>query len=137
VKHPKFAVTKRGRFCLRLGGEQRNPSVSFANKSRHAIPHAFMKSLKPENLRVPFHRSLDVAYSESYVINSFQLHEGNLQNCFDQTKESCGVASTAVNRFRGAFGVRTRPRVAFLNARNLNGRPTSRFAMRQETRRNL
>ena len=39
--------------------------------------------------------------------------------------------------FRGAFGVRTRPRVAFLNARNLNGRPTSRFAMRQETRRNL
>src|SRR5213080_888999 len=88
VKHPKFAVTKRGRFCLRLGGEQRNPSVSFANKSRHAIPHAFMKSLKPENLRVPFHRSLDVAYPESYVINSFQLHEGNLQNCFDQTKES-------------------------------------------------
>ena len=58
-----------------------------------------MKSLKPENLRVPFHRSLDVAYPESYVINSFQLHEGNLQNCFDQTKESCGVASTAVNRF--------------------------------------
>src|SRR5712664_3466428 len=33
-----------------------------------------MKSLESENLSVPFHRSLDVAHAESYVINSFELH---------------------------------------------------------------
>jgi hypothetical protein len=33
-----------------------------------------MKSLEPENFSVPFHRSLDVAHADSYVINSLEFH---------------------------------------------------------------
>jgi len=39
--------------------------------------------------------------------------------------------------FRGALGVRTRPRVPFLNARKPIGHLTSRSAMHQETLSNL
>jgi hypothetical protein len=57
------------------GGEQRDPGVSLTNKSRHAAPRSFMKSLKSQNVGVPLHRSLDVAYADGYVINSFKLHD--------------------------------------------------------------
>jgi hypothetical protein len=55
--------------------EQGDPGISFANKSWHAIPHAFVKPLESENVDVPFGRSLDVAHAHGYVINAFELHE--------------------------------------------------------------
>jgi hypothetical protein len=73
MKHPNFAVP--GRFRLLIRGEQSDPGVSFANKSRHAVPHAIMKSFEPEDVDVPFGRSFDVAYAHGYVINTFELHE--------------------------------------------------------------
>src|SRR5882724_9206709 len=73
MKHSNFAVCRRFRLLVR--GEQGDPGVSFANKSRHAIPHAIMKSLEPENVDVPFGRSFDVAHAHGYVINTFELHE--------------------------------------------------------------
>ena len=73
MKHSNFAM--RGRFRLLVRGEQGDPRVSFANKSRHAIPHAIMQSLEPENIDVPFRRSFDVAHAHGYVINTFKLHE--------------------------------------------------------------
>jgi hypothetical protein len=73
MKHSNFAVG--GRFRLLVRGEQGDPGVSFANKSRHAVPHAIMKSLAPENVDVPFGRSFNVAHDYGYVINTFELHE--------------------------------------------------------------
>src|SRR6476660_10123108 len=73
MKHSNFAVCRRFRLFVR--GEQGDPGVSFANKSRHAIPHAIMKPLEPENVDVPFGRSFDVAHAHGYVINTFELHE--------------------------------------------------------------
>jgi hypothetical protein len=73
MKHSNFAV--RGRFRLLVRGEQGDPGVSFANKSRHPVPHAIMKPLEPENVDVPFGGLLDVAHAHGYVINSFELHE--------------------------------------------------------------
>src|SRR5712671_6623093 len=73
MKHSNFAVCRRFRLFVR--GEQGDPGISFANKSRHAIPHAIMKSLEPENVDVPFGRSFDVAHAHGYVINTFELHE--------------------------------------------------------------
>jgi hypothetical protein len=75
VKHSKFAVTWRCRFCIWARRKQRNPGISFPNKSRHTIPHAFMKSLEAENFDIPVHRLLDVTHTESHVINSFELHK--------------------------------------------------------------
>src|SRR2546423_9647169 len=73
MKHLNFAVP--GGFRLFVRGEQGDPGISFANKSRHAIPHAIMKSLEPENVDVPFGRSFDVAHAHGHVINAFELHE--------------------------------------------------------------
>jgi hypothetical protein len=73
MKHSNFAM--RGRFRLLVRWEQGDPCVSFADKSRHAVPHAIVKSLEPENIDVPFGRSFNVADAHSYVINSFELHE--------------------------------------------------------------
>src|SRR6266404_3436125 len=73
MKHSNFAVCRRFRLLVR--GEQGDPRISFANKSRHAIPHAIMKSLEPENVDVPFGRSFDVAHAHGYVIDTFELHE--------------------------------------------------------------
>jgi hypothetical protein len=73
MKHSNFAVP--GRFRLLIRGEQSDPGVSFANKSRDAIPHAIMKVLEPENIDVPFGRALDVAHAHGYMINTFELHE--------------------------------------------------------------
>src|SRR6266513_4981813 len=81
MKHSNFAVCRR--FHLFVRGEQGDPGVSFANKSRHAIPHAIMKLLEPENVDVPFGRSFAVAHAHGYMINTFELHEDvgqNLQN---------------------------------------------------------
>jgi hypothetical protein len=72
MKHSNFAV--RGRFRLMVRGEQGHPGISFADKSWHAIPHAFMKSLEAENLDVPVGRSFNVAHAYGYVINSLELH---------------------------------------------------------------
>ena len=80
MKYSEFPVTWRRRFCIRACGEQRNPSISFPDEGRHAVPHAFMKALEPENLDIPFHGSLDVAHAESYMINSFELHRKLRQN---------------------------------------------------------
>ena len=73
MKHSNFAM--RGRFRLLVRGEQRDPGISFANESRHAVPHAIMKSLEPEDVDVPLGRSFDVAHPHGYVINTFELHE--------------------------------------------------------------
>src|SRR6266550_6479251 len=73
MKHSNFAVCRRFRLFVR--GEQSDPGVSFANKSRYAIPHTFVKSLEPENVDVPFGRSFDVAHAHGYVINTFEFHE--------------------------------------------------------------
>src|SRR6266566_3771644 len=73
MKHSNFAVCRRFRLLVRR--EQGDPGVSFANKSRHAIPHAIVKSLEPENVDVPFGRSFDVAHAHGYMINTFELHE--------------------------------------------------------------
>src|SRR4029077_286352 len=72
MKHSNFAMC--GRFRLLVRGEQGDPGISLANKSRHAIPHAIMKSLKPEDVDVPFGRSFNVAHAHRYVINTFELH---------------------------------------------------------------
>jgi len=56
-------------------GKQSDPGVSFANKSRHAVPAAIMKSLEPEDVVVPLGRSFDFAHAQGYVINTFELHE--------------------------------------------------------------
>ena len=72
MKHSNFAM--RGRFRLLVRGEQGDPSISFANESRYAVPHAIMKSLEPEDVDVPFGRSFDVAHAHGYVINTFELH---------------------------------------------------------------
>src|SRR4029453_18890684 len=73
MKHSNFAVCRPFRFLVR--GEQGDPGISFANKSRHAIPHAIMNSLEPEDVDVPFGRAFNVAHAHGYVINSFELHE--------------------------------------------------------------
>jgi hypothetical protein len=73
MKHSNFAL--RRRFRLLFSGEQGDPGVSFAYKSWHTIPHAFVKSLEPENVDVPFGRSFNVAHAHGYVINTFELHE--------------------------------------------------------------
>src|SRR5258708_18236803 len=73
MKHSNFAVCRCFRFFVR--GEQGDPGISFADESRHAIPHAIMESLEPENVHVPFGRSFDVAHAHGYVINTFELHE--------------------------------------------------------------
>ena len=73
MKHSNFAVC--GRFRLLVRGEQGDPGISFADESWHAIPHAIMKSLEPENVDVPFGRSFNVAHAHGYVINAFELHE--------------------------------------------------------------
>jgi hypothetical protein len=73
MKHSNFAVCRRFRFLVR--GEQGDSGISFADKSWHPIPHAFVKSLEPENVDVPFGRSFDVAHAHGYVINTFELHE--------------------------------------------------------------
>jgi len=73
MKHPNFAV--RGRFHLLGRWEQGDSSISFANESRHAIPHAVMKPFESENVDVPFGGSFDVADTHCDVINSFELHD--------------------------------------------------------------
>jgi hypothetical protein len=55
-------------------GEQGDAGISFADKSWHPIPHAFMKSLEAENVNVPIGRSFNVAHAYGYVINAFELH---------------------------------------------------------------
>ena len=76
MKHSNFAV--RGRFRLLVRGEQGDPGVSFANKSRHPVPHAIMKSLEPENVDVPFGRSFDIAHAERNMINSFEVEHSEI-----------------------------------------------------------
>jgi hypothetical protein len=73
MKHSNLAM--RGRFQLLVRWEQGDPGISFANESRHTIPHAIVKPLEPENVDVPFGRSFDVAHAHGYVINTFELHE--------------------------------------------------------------
>jgi len=72
MKHSNFAV--RGRFRLLIRREQGDPGISFANESRHTIPHAFVKSLEPENVDVPCGRPFNVAHAHGYMINAFELH---------------------------------------------------------------
>src|SRR4029434_4823091 len=55
MKHSNFAMCGGFRFLVRR--KQCDPGISFANKSRHAVPHAFMKPLEPKNVDVPFGRS--------------------------------------------------------------------------------
>src|SRR5437667_7633633 len=74
MKHLDVAVSWRSRLCIWARGEQRNPGISFADESRHAIPHVLVKSLEPENFDVPFCRSLNVADADSYVINAVEFH---------------------------------------------------------------
>src|SRR4029077_5496867 len=52
MKHSNFAVRRRFRLLVR--GEQRDPGISLADKSRYPVPHAFVKPLEPENVDVPF-----------------------------------------------------------------------------------
>src|SRR6476646_4960369 len=73
MKHSNFAMP--GRFRLLVRGKQGDPCIAFADKSWHPIPHAFVKSLEPENVAVPFGRLFNVAHAHGYVINSFELHE--------------------------------------------------------------
>src|SRR6476646_10189651 len=92
MKHSNFAMC--GRFRLMVRGEQGDPSVSFANESRHAVPHAIMKSFEPEEVDVPFGRLLDVAHAHGYVINSFELHWSfgqNVQNLQNRSDDKGGT----------------------------------------------
>src|SRR6187200_2116822 len=73
MKHPNFPMRRRFRFLVCR--EQGNPGVSFANESRHAIPHAIMKPLEPKNVDVPFGRPFDVTHAHGEVINTFKFHE--------------------------------------------------------------
>jgi hypothetical protein len=73
VKHSDFAAIWW--FCLLARREQRKPSIPFANKSWHAVPHAFIKPLEPENFGVPFRRSLDIAHADGDMIDSFKFHD--------------------------------------------------------------
>src|SRR4026207_1836274 len=43
MKHSNFAVRRRFRLLVR--GEQRDPGISLADKSWHAVPHPIMKPL--------------------------------------------------------------------------------------------
>src|ERR1051326_3724321 len=72
VKHANFAVI----YGLRLmgGREQGDSSISFANESRHTVPHPFVKAIKSENFDVPLGRSLDVTHAHRYMINSLKPH---------------------------------------------------------------
>ena len=54
MKHSNFASADVFGFLVRR--EQGDSGISFADKSRHAISHAFVKSLEPENVDVPFGR---------------------------------------------------------------------------------
>jgi hypothetical protein len=78
MKHSNFAM--RRHFWLLVRGEQGDPGIPFADKSWHAVPHPFVKSLEPENVDVPFRRSLNVAHANCYVINALELHETLNQN---------------------------------------------------------
>src|SRR5882757_254421 len=73
MKHSNFAVCRRFRLFVR--GKQGDPGISFADKSWHPIPHAFVKPLEPENVDVPFGRAFNVAHAHGYVINTFELHK--------------------------------------------------------------
>ncbi len=87
MKHSNFAMRRRFRLLVR--GEQGDPGISFANKSRHSVPHTFMKSLEPEDVDVPFGRSFDVAHAHGYVINAFELH-----GMLDRMYRIYGIAET-------------------------------------------
>jgi hypothetical protein len=72
MKHSNFAMC--GCFRLLVRGEQGDSGVSFANESRHSIPHAIVKPLEPEDLDVPLSRSFNVAHTHSYMVNTFEFH---------------------------------------------------------------
>jgi hypothetical protein len=87
MKHSNFAV--RGRFRLMVRWEQGDPCISFADKSWHASPHAFMKALEPENVDVPFCGSFYVAHAHGDVINAVELHKS-----LDRMYRIYGIAQT-------------------------------------------
>jgi len=39
------------------------------------VPRPLVKSLEPENVDIPFGRSLDVAHANGYMIDSFKFHD--------------------------------------------------------------
>src|SRR5262245_24788904 len=73
MQHSNFAMCGSFRFLVRR--EQGDPGISFANKSRHAVPHTVVKPLESENVNVPLGGSSDVAHAHGYVVNSFELHK--------------------------------------------------------------
>jgi hypothetical protein len=73
MKHSNFTMCRGFRFLVRW--KQGDPGISFANKSRHAVPHAVVKALESENVNVPLGRPFDVSHAHGYVINAFELHE--------------------------------------------------------------
>src|SRR5437667_12839806 len=60
---------------MRAQREECNSSISLAYECRDPVPHSFIPSLKAKDIGVPFRCFLDIADGESYVINSFELHE--------------------------------------------------------------
>src|SRR5215469_12486144 len=72
MKHSNFAL--RGRFRLLVRGKQGDPRISFSDKGWHAVPHAVVKPLEPENVDVPFGGALDVAHAHRYMVDTFEFH---------------------------------------------------------------
>src|SRR5437773_3656052 len=73
-------------------GKQGDCGVSLTYECRDPVPHSFIPSLKSKDISVPFRCFLDVGHGESYVINSFELHEKlrqNLQNYWYGQQRSC------------------------------------------------
>ena len=106
MKHSNFAV--RGRFWLLVRGEQRDAGISFANESRHAIPHPVMEPLESKNVDVPSGRAIDVPHAHRDVIDSFELHDvlDRMYRIYriGQTIRSNALATTAASRLAFVAG---------------------------------
>jgi hypothetical protein len=102
MKHSNFAVCRRFRFLVRW--EQGDSGISFADKSWHPFPHAFVKSLEPENVDVPFGRVLNVAHAHGYVINTFELHEmlDRIYRIAESIKVECVVLNALASARTGS-----------------------------------
>ena len=100
MKHSNFAV--RGRFRFLVRGEQGDPGISLADKGWHAIPHAIMKPLEPENVDLPFGGSFNVAHAHGYVINAFELHE--MLDRIYRTTKTIKVERVVLNALASAVG---------------------------------
>jgi hypothetical protein len=74
MQHADSAV-RRGFEIAATRWKKSNSSIAFADERGNAIPHSFVLPLQTQDIDVPLNRALHVAYCESYVIKSVELHE--------------------------------------------------------------